>query len=148
MMSQFKFFLIGIDLSFNLHMYKITFSATSVDWAKKIISTGAWSIDYSESLLSTDGSKIYSLFPYGISPRYLYFFTLAVSDGSVSNTRYKSTSSVSIVYWAALSGDYIVATTDYFLGVVIYKISTSVFTIKSFSGSLLYGWGVDPSSGR
>ena len=46
---------------YNLIFVKFTFANTSADWAKQLSwSSGSWYINYSESLLSTDKSKIYS----------------------------------------------------------------------------------------
>ena len=89
-------------------MFKITFSSTSVDWADQIVCTsGTWSADASESLLSSDKSKIYSFFIFGPS-KYLYFVGLSVSDGKVTTTRYKSNISIENVKGSALNGDYVV----------------------------------------
>ena len=151
MISNSQFFVIGVALSspYNLRMYKITFSLTSVNWANQIAcSSGTWSSYYSESVLSSDGSTVYSFFTFGASNTYLYFCGLSVSDGSVRTTRYKSGTTVSSVWGSALNGDYVVATTQSPVSLAIYSISSSTFTIKSFSGYALYGWRVEPSSGR
>ena len=110
MISNSQFFVLGADSAapYNLHMYKITFLSTSVDWANQIAcSSGTWLVDLSESVLSSDGSKIYSFFIFG-STKYLYFAGLSVSDGSVATTRYKSSVSLSNERGLALNGDYIV----------------------------------------
>ena len=132
----------------NLQMYKINFLSISVDWAKQIICTETWPVFDSESVLSSDSSKIYSFFIFGApSTTYLYFAGLSVSDGSVITTRYKSSADVNYLSGSALNGDYIIATT-YYPSLVMYSISSSTFIIKSFSGYGLFGWGVEPSSGR
>ena len=77
-------------------------------------------------------------FTFGVT-KYLYFAGLSVSDGSVATTRYKSSAAVPGVWGSALSGDYVVATTQALISLVMYKISSSTFTIKSFSGGYLYG---------
>ena len=151
MISNSQFFVFGVPITspYNLQMYKITFRSTSVDWANQIIwSSTTWTAYNSESVLSSDGSTIYSFFTFGAT-KYLYFYGLYVSSGGVATTRHKSSISVSQVWGSALNGDYIIATTSYPISIVIYSISSSTFTIKSFiSGSYLYGWGVEPSSGR
>ena len=150
MISNNQFFVLGVTStsSYNLRMYKITFSLTSVNWAKQIAcSSGTWSAGLSESVLSSDGSTVYSFFTFG-STRYLYFCGLSVSDGSVETTRYKSSTTLSSVWGSALNGDYVVATTSSPTSLVIFSISSSAFTIKSFSDLYLFGWGVEPSSGR
>ena len=130
-----------------IRMYKITFASTSPDWAIQMqCGSDYWYSQASESILSSDGTKIYLFFIMSASDTNLYFSGLSVSDGSVTTTRYKSSVVVSDVRGAALNGDYIVATT-YTNFILIYRISTSTFTINSFSFDL-YGWAVEPSSGR
>ena len=157
MVSNNQFFVIGSASasSNHLNLYKITFSSTSVDWANQIACSVTWSASNSESLLSSDNSTIYSFFIFGPSSAYyLYFAGLSATDGSVTTTRYKSNTFESNMYGSALNGDYVVATTFLFsppsssASLVIYSISSLAFTVKSFSGSVLYGWGVEPSSGR
>ena len=113
MISNSQFFVLGVALAspYNLQMFKITFSLTSVNWASQIIcSFGTWSAFYSESVLSSDKSTIYSFFTFetASATRYLYFAGLSVSDGSVLTTRYKSSAVVSSVYGSVINGDYIV----------------------------------------
>ena len=149
MISNTQFFVLGSDMAspYNLHMYKITFLSTSVDWAKQIAcSSGTWGAYYSESVLSSDGSTIYSFFTFGVT-KYLYFAGLSVSDGSVATTRFKSSIAVPDLYGSALNGDYVISTISGPACMIIYSISTSTFTIKSFNG-VLRGSAVDPSSGR
>ena len=152
MISNSQFFVLGVALAspFNLQMYKITFSLTSVNWANQIACTsGTWYAYNSESVLSSDGSTIYSFFLFGSSLIHIYTSVgLSVSDGSVATTRYKSSTTVTYLWGSALNGDYVVATTSSQTSLVIYRISSSTFTIKSFAGNNLYGWGVEPSSGR
>ena len=110
MISNTQFFVLGSDMAspYNLHMYKITFLSTSVDWAKQIAcSSGTWGAYYSESVLSSDGSTIYSFFTFGVT-KYLYFAGLSVSDGSVATTRFKSSIAVPDLYGSALNGDYVI----------------------------------------
>ena len=150
MISNSQFFLLGAAPAspYNLQMYKITFLSTSVNWAKKVVCPmGAWSSSNSESVLSNDGSTIYSFFIFGLT-EYLYFAGLAVSDGSILTTRYKSSIGINYLLGSAMNGDYVVLTIPNPC-LMIYSISTSTFTIKSFSsGSFLYGWAVEPSLGR
>ena len=150
MVSNSQFFVLGSSSAspYNLQIYKITYLSTSVDWANQITCTsGTWTAAYSESLLSSDQSTIYSFFAFG-STQYLYFAGLSVTGGSMVTTRYKSSTSVSRVWGSALNGDYVVATTESPTSLIMYSISSSTFTIKSFSGYNLYGWVVEPSSGR
>ena len=109
MISNSQLFVLGTTPAspYNLQMLKITLLSTSVDWANQIACTGTWSASTSESLLSSDGSTIYSFFLFG-SPYYLYFWGLSVSSGSVVTTRYKSSAAMTYVQGSALSGDYVV----------------------------------------
>ena len=125
----------------NPMLIKLTFANTSADWAKQMsCSSTSCSIWFSCSLLSTDKSKIYTLFPYNQSSNYnIYISSFETSDGTIVGNRYQSTawSSSYIVYGSVLSGDNIVATlywTAYYLA--IYNIPSDSFTFKSFSGNL------------
>ena len=76
MISNSQFFVLGTSSAspYNLRMYKITFSFTSVDWANQMAcTTMSWSASYSESVLSTDKFTIYSFFTFGSSAS-LYFW--------------------------------------------------------------------------
>ena len=98
MISNSQFFVLGATSNYNLQMYKITFSLTSVNWANQITcSSGRLSASLSESVLSYDGSTVYSFFTFG-AQTYLYFLGLSMSTGSVATTRYKSSASVSNVW--------------------------------------------------
>ena len=80
-----QYFMMNNDHSspYNLFIYKITFGSTSVNWAKTMICpSGSWTAGFWESILSSDSTKIYSLFTYG-SSNYFYFTTFANSDGSI-----------------------------------------------------------------
>ena len=133
MLSSTSFFVLGADPSspFNLNMYRITFLSTSVIWANTIAcsTSGQWNAAFSNSMLSSDGLNIYTFFIYGRNS-YLYFAALSVSDGRVTSTRYKSSISITSVDSSALNGDYLIATTDSPVSLIIYSISSSVFTIK------------------
>ena len=109
MISNSQFFVLGIASTSpkNLKMYKITFLLTSVDWANQIVCTAAQSISYSESVLSSDRSTIYTFFLYGPS-KYLYFAGLSLSDGSATTARYTSSETVSEVWGSTLNADYVV----------------------------------------
>ena len=73
---------------------KITFGNSNADWGSKFLcSNQPCTLNPSESLLSTDSSKLYAIAAYG-NPKYLHIFVLKVSDGSkadawyISNTAY------------------------------------------------------------
>ena len=110
-LSENQFFLLGANkYTSDLQMLKITFSTTSVNWVNTLTcSSLPWTAFYSESLLSTDSSAIYSLFIYRISSvAYLYFASLDAFSGNVIGSRYKSDNSVGNVYGSALNGNYII----------------------------------------
>ena len=151
-LSDTQFFFIGHDISnYLLHVYKINFSSTSLEWANKI-ENNPWcsSAGDSESVLSGDSSTIYSFFLYGPSNlKSLYFTSFSASTGNVASTRYKSSVSIARISWGiALSGDYIVANTEYYCYLIVYKISSSTFIIKSFSGFAIYRITTELSTGR
>ena len=111
MISSNQFFVLGVTITspYNLQMYRITFSLTSVNWANQIsCASGTWSASLSESVVSSDGSTLYSFFIF-VPSYYLYFWGLSVSDGSVTTTRYRSSAPVYYVYGSALSGDYVIS---------------------------------------
>ena len=110
MITNSQFFILGATPAspYNLLMYKITFSLTSVDWANQILcASGTWVASNSESVLSSDGSTIYMFLSFGAT-KYLYFAGMSVSSGSVTTTRYKSSIPVNFIWKSAFNGDYIV----------------------------------------
>ena len=149
MLSPSQFFLFGHDFfpPYHLNMDKITFSSISPNWVKKLsCSSSSWFWTSGESLLSADRTAIYVFFNYGShgSP-YLYFAAIDAYTGSVLGTRYKSAINISSSYGSALIGDYVITSTVNYL--VMYSISSSSFTIKTFSGGI-YSLIVDKINGR
>ena len=136
------FWITRIDNTYNAVFIKLTFANTSADWANQMNCSGSGSCDiwYSWSLLSTDKSKIYSLFSYYKPFNYIIYFSwLQTSNGAIVGNRYQSTSSwTSNVYGSALNGDNLVAILQCSssLYLVIYNIPSDSFTFKSFSGGL------------
>ena len=137
---------------YNAVFIKLTFANTSADWANQMSCSGSCAIRYSWSLLSTDKSKIYSLFSYAQSSIWnIYFSWFQTSNGAIVGNRYQSTTPWSgiYVYGSVLTGDNIVATLycgAYYL--VIYNIPADSFTFKSFSGSYLYDVAIENGSNR
>ena len=147
-LSDNSFFMNGYHPSspYPLHMYKLTFGQTSPDWNLSMLwSIGTWSLGLSESLLIS--SSIYTFFPYG-SVKYLYMAVISLSDGSVSN-RYKSSIACDYLSGSGVNGDYIVASiywsSSYLL---MFNRATNAFTIKSFSGTYLYGVALETPTNR
>ena len=98
-------------------------------------------------MLSDDGSIIYSFISYGAGNGYMYFISQSVSTGSVIGSRYKSSTNVRNVYGSILKGDYILVVTNVPMALIIFKLSTSTFIIKTTS-IIFYEIGIEPSSGR
>ena len=148
LLSDTTLFMLGSDPSdYALHLYRITFTNTSPDWSSKMMcSSSSWSVVYASSFLSS--SKIYSLFSYGQSPKYLYFVTLSLNDGNVLSSRYKS--SISCTYGSpglTTTGDYVIASvcTQYLL---VYNTILSTFLIKTYGGNVLNGMSLESTTGR
>ena len=136
---------------YNLVFIKLTFANTPANWAKQMsCSSSSCHIDSSWSLLSTDKSKIYTLFVYVQYSANIYFSWFRTSNGAIVGNRYKSTFwSGYGVYGSVLNGDNIVATlycSSYYL--VIYNIPADSFTFKSSSGSSLYDVAIESGSNR
>ena len=130
---------------------KFTFASTSADWTKKMVSSSNGGIlDHSESLLSADKSKIYSLLSYSSSSSNIYLTIFKTSDGTILGNRYQSNSNWYYVYGFILNGDNIISTilrySQYYL--MIYSIALDSFTYILFSGSSLYDLAVESGSGR
>ena len=93
MLSDTQLFLFGPDPSNKSHMYKARFSSAKVEWWNIITCNNCKTLSDSESLLSEDNSKIYSVFEYLGYNWYdyrLYFMTMSSSTGSVESKIYKS----------------------------------------------------------
>ena len=154
MLSDSQFFTISFDLSppYNAYFIKLTFGSSTTDWTNKLLwSTGTCPyVNYKAgSVLSNDGSKIYSFFPFGTT-NYLYLAIFNASSGAVSNSRFKSSISWSAVYGIAQKGSYIlisVLCSSYDL--ILFNSDLFTFNIKKSSGGYsLDSWLLDPQSGR
>ena len=151
MLSSGTFYFVGYDsISYSLRFYKATFGNAFVDWGNKILcSTGTCYSTYSESIISSDSSKIYSFSTYGNTLTYMYFVTFSTINGNVIGSRYKSNNIWGGIYGSTLNDANIVITASCspFNQLIVYDTQTSVFIIKQFS-STLYQLTVDPNSGR
>ena len=149
-LSDNQFFFIATDSTTSLHFWKLTFGSSAIDWSKTMTcSVGSCTSTNFESLLSSDSSKIYSIYAYG-NPQYLYFITLNSTDGSVIGTRYKSTISWLNIYGSAEISNYLIVTIKLASSAALFVFDTTAikFTFKSFSGTVLYQIAQDPTSGR
>ena len=112
--------MLGIENSLpnTIHFYKVSFGRSSVDWANQILWTeGSCKTGISETLLSTDGSLIYSFFIFGNAPN-MYFAIFNSSSGQSVGSIYKSSATWTGVCGSIQSGIYIFVTfawTNYYL---------------------------------
>ena len=154
MISDDQLFLLAPDVTSPspLTFFKITFGGLSADWGNIMpCSSVSCSASNSESLLSADKTKIYSLFAYDYTPIYISFVTFNSDDGRIVDISYKLTTGCSSakVNGSVLKGDYIAATLVWGSNkyVMRYNTVTFVFNTKKFMGTL-YGWGLENTTGR
>ena len=103
-----------------------------------ICPSSTWNLLNSESLISSDKSKLYSLFSYGTSPWYFYLVCFSPSDGSTISSLYKSSINVAEVGSATLYMDYVISTVQSFPSyLVVYNTVTSAFTIRKSTDYIL-----------
>ena len=106
---------------------------------------------FSENIVSTDGSTVYTFSAYGSSGNfYTYFTAFNLTNGSVIGSRYKSS-----IYWyiyrSTTTGEYIVlpfiwSSTNY---LVIFNTSSFTFTnLAASSGITIFDVKMDQQSGR
>ena len=151
MFDDNQLFLMGKDTSTSpsFHLYKINFSTNSYTWAKRIIWSSICSPYLSESILSNDNSKIYSLFPLE-SPAYLYFITLNSYDGSVIDSRYRSSISWSQSLGSAKSSNVLLFTvtcsSTYYM--IMYDTNSLAFTVKQGVNISMLEMAVESTTGR
>ena len=144
-LSDSSFFLLGSDPSTtHLHLYRIAFSSTTPVWTNTLTcSSNPCAVTFSDSLQIS--SKIYSFFIYG-NTQYLYLAAMDFNTGTVS-VRYKSSATCTIVYGIGASGDYLAASAWY-THLVVYNIATTKFEIRLFSGTYIYGIGIEALTAR
>ena len=144
-------FLMGQDTANNalLHIFKITFSSNVYNFANKIICTSNCALSNTESILSSDSSKIYSLFNLE-NPSYQYFITQNETDGSVIGSWYRSSISWIDVNGSAKNSNMllfsIVCLPNNYL--LMFNTSSLVFTIKKLNSISLYGIAFESTTGK
>ena len=152
MISSNQFYFLHSDnLSpYHLYMHKITFGSISSDWTNMMLCpSGIWEVSFSETVLDSSRSIIYSFFLYGASSKYIYFASLLASDGSVIRSRYKSSISFTSIYGATQKDGYLIT-----IGkgsnthLIIFEKETSSFILKKFFGDFLRCSTGDPTSER
>ena len=146
------YFLSATDTTtYNLHYYKMKFNSGSVEKASVMSYPDDTSITVSasESMLSSDGSLIYTFISYG-NPKYVFFNTFNFSDLSIVGTRYKSSIGWGDILGGTLNGNFLAITplwgSDNYL--MMFNIVTSEFKIKLFEGHRLQQLANEPSIGR
>ena len=110
----------------------------------------------SESLLSNDGSIIYSLTCAGlidiqnaIYDSNLYLMAFSSNDGSVIGARYKSSHSCIFINDAIMHSDLIIAPTlCQTYGIIIYNTQASTFIIKNARYTAANGVWIEKPSQR
>ena len=153
MLNDNQFFFIGVDSSVkNSHFFKISYSQQTTDWVKMMeCSPSNWyGADFSESLLSSDSSKIYVFASLGeITQSYAYFMTFNSSDGSLIGSRYKSSINWYYTMSSTIYGDLIIAI-ELCRGfnIIMYNTTTSAFKIMTFPYYTLNSLWVEKPSGR
>ena len=143
---------------YNLQMYKITFSITSVNWANKISwPTASWNSDWGETLLSSDGQLLFALFLYGdSSSMFTHLAVINSTNGSVVGTRYILNTSSTFIDAFIQFDIYLVASIRLPSGnlIAVFNINLSqiqISTISFFSSSSLsfiLGLAKDPNYSR
>ena len=135
---------------YSLHFYKITFKNTVVNAASKMsCPSGSWSTFYSESLMSSDKSKIYSCFTFGPGFLNLFFITFNSTDLSVIGSIYKASISWTMIYGSALVGNYIIISAIFSNNnMLVFDISTSSFSVYKFAVSNMYVAAVEPNTNK
>ena len=150
MLADSQLFLMGKDDSIvtRLHLFKITFTTSSYDWTNKITCSLDCSLYLSESILSSDYSKIYSMFPLE-NPAYLYFITLNATSGSIIGSRYRSSIPWSSWLNSAHSSNMLLFTAlCSSFNLLIYDTNLLEFTMKQINNISVYGIAIEMTTGR
>ena len=133
MISDSQLFFIGVyfyDQTI-INMLKVTIGNSHPDWALKTEWVGDWLIGCSTSILSSDGTNIYTFHVYGNPNALLMFTTFSKSTGSIVGSRFVSNIAISNAYWAKQNGDYLsvnvqAASSSY---LVLYNINSTHISI-------------------
>ena len=152
MLSDTQLFLLAVDStsSSDLYFNKVSYAGTVTDWTSKLSwPTSSWTLRLSETLLSSDKTKLYIFPAYG-NPLYLYFMSIRLMDGGKVDTWYKSDSNIARVLGSAQYGNYVVVSADISptIYLMLVDLSKSTFSFKQFTGTSLYQVGVDSNTGR
>ena len=153
-LSDSQLFFISLDNSSpsNLHMCKVAFGSTSVDWAKMIMCpTSSWNSYTGETLMSSDGSVMYTFFLYGdTAAMYAHFVSLNPSSGGVIGTRYISSTTSSFIDTSVLIDNYLAVSMRWpDSTLVVFNLNTNSFVNMKFSsGDYIVCLVIDPSYSR
>ena len=151
--SQLFFLSLEPASPFHLQMYKVTYGNTAVDWAQKITwKTSSWKGDWGETLMSSDSSKMYTIFLFGdTSTMYTHFVSLNSSNGNTIGTRYISNGGWAFIDGATLISNSLIITmrcpTD--SEMIVVDLNSNSFTYRKFStGDFILGLVKDPNYSR
>ena len=147
--SEFFFSRIDNTSPYTTHFHKFTFQNFNVDWKKMMLwSGGTWGSSFSsESVISSDTSKIYSFYTSG---NLLYFATFNSLNGDIIDSIYRSNQNIYKVNCVTLSESYIsviILNTGTNYSVLLFDLSLSTFIIRMTTYNII-GCGVEPFSGR
>ena len=111
-------------------MYKVSQGSTLISWSYKLTWPSlSWSQDQSDTVLSSDGSLIYSFISYG-DLVYVHFASLNSTNGNIVGQRYKSNQSIWQVNSVSLFSYYVVASASWSSTgkVILYSLSSNSFS--------------------
>ena len=150
MLTDSTLFMMGKDTSTVtlFHLFMITFTTSSYNWANKITCSSDCLHFLSESILSNDNLKIYIMFPLE-SPAYLYFITLNSTSGSIIGSRYKS--SISWTQWlkSIQSSNMLLFTAlCSSFNLFMYDTNSLAFTVKQINNIFIYWIAIELTTGR
>ena len=140
MINDREFYMITgkLNTPYTLYFCKFTFGSLFTDWTKQIECFNCRG-DLSESLLSSDRTKIFSFFIYGPNPYNMYLSIFNLTDGSLLDSRYKSNSTWGTynINGSAQKGELIILTVKWDSNsyLVMMDGTLNTFTIKLFSAS-------------
>ena len=133
------------------HLYSILiikFSTNNYSWANTISCSTNWNYYLSESIESSDNSKIYSLFFLELSPN-AYFITLNSTNGSAIGLRYKSSISWNSTNGSTRNGDNLLFSVEWSqtYNLFIYNTNSSTFSINKWN-AIPYKMVIEPETNR
>ena len=136
--------------SYDLMFIEFTYTnAPTSNWANILRCSNYCMLGTSESLISTDKSKIYTLFGHDKSHWYVSLTVFNSSNGSIVGNKYESNllSGCSAASGLVLNNNNLVSTLDCNNILFIYNITSDLITLKSFIGNL-HNWELESWTDR